>query len=273
MLALACQASPPAACPEHRQQAILGGDPRWPLADAGQAGALARIDVLRGGQVVDLCTGTFVAAGWVVTARHCVAALEPAGLRVVTGEGSRLAPPDPAGPGAEADPPLDEPECPLSGVDQPAGVLPVLGIHQHPEFDLALLRVPAGVSAPAIPPLAAAVPLAPVAGPLFVAGYGLDETASPGTRRFARATLEEEVGGFAYVHVEGRGGACFGDSGGPLLLDQEGVATVAGVLNIGSGDCLGSDRYQLLAPARDWLARLAGLSAEAPGGSASRPRR
>ena len=149
---------------------------------------------------------------------------------------------------------MDDTECPLDGADQPAGVLPVLGIHQHPELDLALLRVPAGVTAPAILPLAAAVPLAPAASPLFVAGYGLDEAASPGIRRFARATLEEEAGGFAYVHVEGRGGACFGDSGGPLLLDQEGVATVAGVLNIGSADCLGSDRYQLLAPARAWLA-------------------
>jgi hypothetical protein len=246
LLALACQAGPPAACPEQRQQAILGGDARWPLADEGQAGALARIDVVRGGQVVDLCTGTFVTAGWVVTARHCVAALEPAGLRVVTGEGARLAPPEPAGP--------DDTACAQDGPDQHAGALPVLGIHQHPEFDLALLRVPARAPKPAILPLADAVPLVPLAGPLFVAGYGLDEAASAGTRRFARATLEEEAGGFAYVHVEGRGGACFGDSGGPLLLDQGGVATVAGVLNIGSSNCLGSDRYQLLAPARQWLA-------------------
>jgi hypothetical protein len=236
LLALACQASPPAACPEQRQQAILGGDPRWPLAEEGQAAALVRIDVVRGGQVVDLCTGTLVAAGWVVTARHCVAALDPAGLRVVTGEGARLAPPGPAG-----------------ACVQPAGGLPVLGIHQHPELDLALLRVAAGAHARAIPPLTTGVPLVPPVGPLFVAGYGLDEAASPGTRRFARATLEEEAGGFAYVHVEGRGGACFGDSGGPLLLEQGGVATVAGVLNIGSGDCLGSDRYQLLAPGREWL--------------------
>jgi Trypsin len=242
LLGLACHASPPAVCPEQRQQAILGGDPRWPLADEGQAGALVRIDVVRGGQVVDLCTGTFVAAGWVVTARHCVAALDPAGLRVVTGEGARLAPPEPAG------------ACVPDGPDRHAGAFPVLGIHQHPELDLALLRVAATSPVPAIHPLTADVPLAPLAGPLFVAGYGLDEAASPGIRRFAPATLEEEAGGFAYVHVEGQGGACFGDSGGPLLLDQGGVATVAGVLNIGSGDCLGSDRYQLLAPASEWLA-------------------
>jgi hypothetical protein len=113
--------------------------------------------------------------------------------------------------------------------------------------------VAAGTPGAAIPPLTADVPPISLTGPLFVAGYGLDEAASPGIRRFARATLEEEAGGFAYVHVQGRGGACFGDSGGPLLLDQGGVATVAGVLNIGSGDCLGSDRYQLLAPASEWL--------------------
>jgi hypothetical protein len=247
LLALACNASPPVACPEQRQQAILGGDPHWPLADEGQAAALVRIDVVRGGQVVDLCTGTFVAAGWVVTARHCVAALEPAGLRVVTGEGARLTPPEPAG-----------------ACDQPAGALTVLAIHQHPELDLALLRVPARSPVPAIHPLTADVPLAPPGGALFVAGYGLDEAASPGTRRFARATLEEEAGGFAYVHVQGRGGACFGDSGGPLLLDQGGVATVAGVLNIGSGDCLGSDRYQLLSPAREWLATRLGRTEHRP---------
>jgi hypothetical protein len=241
LLALACQASPPATCPEQRQQAILGGDPRWPLADEDQAGALVRIDVVQGGQVVDLCTGTFVTAGWVVTARHCVAALDPARLRVVTGEGAYLSPPGPAGPA-----------CVPSGSDQQASS--VLSVHQHPELDLALLRVAAGAPGAAIPPLAADSHAAQLAGPLFVAGYGLDEAASPGTRRFARATLEEEAGGFAYVQVDGRGGACFGDSGGPLLLDQGGVATVAGVLNIGSGDCLGSDRYQLLAPAREWLA-------------------
>lgn len=142
----------------------------------------------------------------------------------------------------------------MDGVVQHAGALPVLGIHQHPELDLALLWVPARAPGAAILPLTAGVSLVPLTGPLFVAGYGLDEAAFPGTRRFARATLEEEAGGFAYVRVEGRGGACFGDSGGPLLLEQGGVATVAGVLNIGSGDCLGSDRYQLLAPAREWLA-------------------
>jgi hypothetical protein len=241
LLALACQASPPAACPEQRQQAILGGDVRWPLADEVQAGALVRIDVVQGGQVVDLCTGTFVAAGWVVTARHCVAALDPARLRVVTGEGARLSPPGPAGPA-----------CAPHGPGQ--HTLPVGSVHQHPELDLALLRVAAREPGPAIPALAVDSPALPLAGPLFVAGYGLDEAASAGIRRFARAALEEEAGGFAYVQVEGGGGACFGDSGGPLLVDQGGVATVAGVLNIGSGDCLGSDRYQLLAPAAAWLA-------------------
>jgi hypothetical protein len=244
LLALACQAGPPVACPEQRQQAILGGDPRWPLADEGQAGALVRIDVVEGGQVVDLCTGTFVTAGWALTARHCVAALEPARLRVVTGEGARLSPPGPAGSACS----------PAS--DQHAQ--PVLAIHQHPELDLALLQVAAGAARAAIPPLTSDSHPVPLAGPLFVAGYGLDEAASPGIRRFARVTLEEEAGGFAYVRVEGRGGACFGDSGGPLLVEQGGVATVAGVLNIGSGDCLGSDRYQLLAPARDWLASVLG---------------
>jgi hypothetical protein len=140
----------------------------------------------------------------------------------------------------------------------------VLDIHQHPEFDLALLRVATTLPVPAIPPLTVGSLMTPLAGALFVAGYGLDEAASPGTRRFARATLEEEAGGFAYVHVKGRGGACFGDSGGPLLLDQGGVAAVAGVLNIGSGDCLGSDRYQLLSPAREWLATRLGRTEHRP---------
>ena len=49
---------------------------------------------------MDRCTGTFVTAGWVVTARHCVAALEPAGLRVVTGEGARRHRPEAARSGA-----------------------------------------------------------------------------------------------------------------------------------------------------------------------------
>jgi hypothetical protein len=49
-----------------------------------------------------------------------------------------------------------------------------------------------------------------------------------------------------------------------LLLDQAGVAAVAGVLNIGSGDCLGSDRYQLLAPARGWLAAWLGRTEYRP---------
>jgi hypothetical protein len=56
------------------------------------------------------------------------------------------------------------------------------------------------------------------------------------------------------VTASGHGGACFGDSGGPLLVrDESGAIRVVGLLTRGSSNCLGSDEYVRLSAAAAWL--------------------
>lgn len=57
---------------------------------------------------------------------------------------------------------------------------------------------------------------------------------------------------------------CAGDSGGPLLVDEDGALRVAGVLSTGSFDCRGRGRFTRLDVADDWLAPRLASSSRAP---------
>jgi hypothetical protein len=61
------------------------------------------------------------------------------------------------------------------------------------------------------------------------------------------------------VSAGGRAGACFGDSGGPLLVrGDDGHARVLGVLSSGAAGCFGRDTYARVDRLWEWLAGASG---------------
>jgi len=69
------------------------------------------------------------------------------------------------------------------------------------------------------------------------AGYGETHDGSTG-RYFAALTLADMNDEFYMVDGQGQRGICFGDSGGPLLVDLGGYAVVAGVESYGDPSCV-----------------------------------
>lgn len=84
-------------------------------------------------------------------------------------------------------------------------------------------------------------------------------------RAFVTQTITGLTAKYVNVGAVGRG-ACFGDSGGPLLVssgDRE--LRVAGVLHAGDPDCRGQDQYTRVDAARLWIrAQLSVGDSDAP---------
>lgn len=231
-LAFAC-ASPAgdeAACVD--RALIVGGstEAEYLDLDAARANAVVMIVLTRrDGSLLERCSGVVIGRGLALTAAHCAPDVSDfdAELRF--------------GPDAEA----------------PAHVIPVTEHETHPNLDLILLRFDANAYAefpvePLLPP-ADTLPMSLAGSVATLAGYGLDETLRAGRRVFAAErvlALEDE---FVVVDGEGLSGACAGDSGGPLFgRALDGSVRVYGVLDSGSGDCRGQDRYTRLDRALTW---------------------
>lgn len=178
------------------------------------------------------CTGTYVQDGVVLTAKHCFEDSDDVRAIVKTEAMARTH------------------ACDHRGVV-------AASIVTHPKLDLAVLFVTQ---------LSTITPIAVFSGNLgrdtrvWLSGYGVTEDwVTKELRTIEASVIHEER---ESLTVQGRGGgACVGDSGGPLFVGMaDGTVALAGSLWRGSATCLGSDQYVRLVAAREWLdAQVRGL--------------
>jgi len=266
--------APQAQAQDQTESRVLGGDQvpptRWPMAAA----------LLYNG--VQGCSGTVVAADWVLTAAHCVqqngAALPSSLLSVQIGTEI------------------------LEGRGQ---VVPVAQVVVHGDFepgannqrdfpsyqnDIALLRLatPVTVTPAAVLGLQAAGRLSPVGGPALAIGWKplTGPSTAAGTTLLAQTDLTLAQGATCGSRIAPRpfsaemvcaqpkapapedsvNTACAGNAGGPLFVpNRRGGFTLAGIVSAQATDCaLDSPVIATSIPAHlDWIAaRVSGLIVE-----------
>jgi len=81
-----------------------------------------------------------------------------------------------------------------------------------------------------------------VGTPVEIAGFGQAED-SEGRLKFARQDIVAVDPATITVNTGADVGACFGDSGGPMLIGTAAGPAVLGILAWGPNDCLGGDHY------------------------------
>ncbi len=182
------------------------------------------------------CTASRIAPHWFVTAKHCIPNAANLGITIAFQRAD------------EAAPPLD-PGCPghvLGAANKEAAVEWI----RHPKLDLALLRTEhAGWSW-----ISSHARVVAAGERVVMAGIGLRETLRTGELAFLSATVQALDEAHIVVSAGAMAGACFGDSGGPLLLIDDTLGTsIVGVLSRGSESCTGSDAYVRLDVVRAWL--------------------
>lgn len=128
---------------------------------------------------------------------------------------------------------------------------PVQRVLAHPTLDLALLYIDEPVDEGSDEYMDLAPTVAETGSLLFIAGFGLTERYTMGELRAIEATLLEVEAERLTVQGLG-GGACVGDSGGPLFA-FDGTYQLMGVLSTGSASCWGKDYYVNLMAAQEWL--------------------
>jgi hypothetical protein len=226
------------------QRAIVGGsaDPQGFQRTA--AIGVLEVQVSSGKVSVNrLCTLTRIAPGLALTAAHCIVGGER--WRAYLGFGPEGAAPTPSG------------GCPVPGTTG----TPVKAAHVHPTLDLALVTFDERAPGPSLG-IGADLPAA--GERVLIAGYGETEQGTLGERRYLPSRLAG-IDGDLLLTDSGEGGACVGDSGGPLIghWDDGQEPVLLGVLSAGNAACRGQDRFVVASAALPWLTSL-GYSAPTP---------
>jgi S1-C subfamily serine protease len=222
-------------CPATVSLPIYRGSVEPPTSLGSVADSVVAVVIERtvdGRTFESLCTGVRIDATHVLSARHCVEGVGRFTVRIVEG------PKSDAVHGTSCQPTVSR-----EG-DGSAG------LYLHPHLDAAILLVQPLADA-VVAPLATSPPK--VGAPAILAGYGLDETNQAGTRHFLNSQVLRVVGDFIDTQTSGDAGACEGDSGGPLFLQESEQWRLAGTLSLGSPDCRGVDEYLSVLVLRDWL--------------------
>jgi hypothetical protein len=229
----------PDAC---ARAAILGGSesPGSIAYDAAVRSTLASILIDVGAGRVALCSGVMLSDHALLTARHCFGEPNLDDISVFRGD-----PLDPAAPKAT-----------------------VSAMTRHETLDVALLAVDFTARAPVVKPvplLDGGVDDSWVGARVDLAGYGVIDDGKAGILRFATETIANIEPDHVVVTGHGDSGACEGDSGGPLFgTTPDGRVRVLGLLDDGSADCLGQDRYTRVDRMRDWTPLTSALAHVAP---------
>ena len=169
-----------------------------------------------GGTPTVACSGVLIAPQVVVTAAHCLAAVPPGAAEVVTG----------------------------ASVFAPTARVAVARASAHPEWrdpanDIAVL-----ILAEPLPPPFAALPSRAMSDEdvgrvARAAGYGEDGEGDAGIRR-AGSTRIRRVTATTFDLSADPAMSCRGDSGGPVLLDEDGTRRLIGVTSFGDPACMTS---------------------------------
>jgi S1-C subfamily serine protease len=205
----ACSASPPAPDGDDvgsSAQEVIGGAPTNDFPSVG-------LLMLQGGAT---CTGTAISPNWLLTAGHCVG---PISFQTVDGVVHRVT---------------------RRWVHPDHRLAEEAGVDEF-EHDIAVLEVENGFSIwSSIDPEAARP------GEWFaVVGYGRNSADAPGAVRSWGGTQVSSVGQNSFVMAGHRtsmgattsAGTCFGDSGGPVFRERNGLWWLLGVTSAVTAEC------------------------------------
>lgn len=216
-----------AAAPGTTSPDIIGGT----TADAAPWGAQIYWD--NGGAYGGFeCSGTIIAAQWVLTAQHCLADSGTA-MHVMVGDLE-------LGKGTEAD------------VDKKVA---------DPKGDMALLHLSQSVDTTYMK-LADSMPETGAKNKIY--GWGRTQGESPPASQLKVASVKvtgtatDAFGGVAIASEGVTGSSWHGDSGGPQIQDGVQVGVCSTGQNSGS-DPHGTQNYAAVAKSRDWIEQTAGV--------------
>lgn len=226
LLGVACDEVVP---PEHAiacvTAAITGGSDRaeYLALTPMQEAAICRLEVSTQSGGSGLCSGVLIAPTTVLTAAHCLRGSVAATAHFITGIAT--------------------------------SVVGVRSVRTHPDLDLAMLELEEAIlSIEPLQPLQVSEVQPATGATVQVGGYGRTETGALGERRFLTGQIVQVTSTLFRIEAGGRGAACDGDSGGPVLVrDASGRASIVGVLSSGSTTCAGIDNYVRVSAGTPWL--------------------